>query len=227
MIDPRLPALTYRRELEQEFLTPPDSSKAWAYWWWLDGAASAAGITADLEAMREKGIGGVLLFDAGLGGRDAPTGPLFMSEEWRVNFRHAVREAARLGLEMSVNLCSGWNAGGPWVPRELAVKDLVWQETTIEGGATVSEIPRYVPQPVDPPSAASRLDSGFPTVALDPVDWYRDITVLPCQEREGVWSLEGATDLTSFMRDDHLPWTCPPGRWTILRIGYVVQPVTP
>src|SRR5271170_8120 len=80
--------------LEQAFRSPPDSSKAWVYWWWLDSAASAAGITADLETMKKQGVSGVLLFDAGLGGRDAPKGPLFMSEEWRVNFRHAVKEAA-------------------------------------------------------------------------------------------------------------------------------------
>ena len=149
--------------LEQAFLSPPDSSKAWVYWWWLDGAASAAGITADLETMKAQGISGVLLFDAGLGGPDAPKGPLFMSEEWRVNFRHAVKEAARLGLEMSVNLCSGWNAGGPWVPRELAIKDFVWKETIVEGGAEIErEIPRYKTQRrsiLPPRRAVSRVAS--------------------------------------------------------------------
>src|SRR5271168_2340785 len=137
--------------LEQAFLSPPDSSKAWVYWWWLDGAASAAGITADRETMRAQGVSGALLFAAGLGGPDAAQGPLFMSEEWRVNFRFAVKEAARLGLELSVNLCSGWNAGGPWVTRELAIKDFVWKETIIEGGAEIDrEIPRYATTPVDP-----------------------------------------------------------------------------
>ena len=177
--------------------------------------------------MKAQGISGVLLFDAGLGGPDAPKGPLFMSEEWRVNFRHAVKEAARLGLEMSVNLCSGWNAGGPWVTRELAIKDLVWKETIVEGGAEIErEIPRYKPKPVDPPSAASSLDSGFAKVVEDPVDWYRDIAVLACQEKNGVWSVEQAVDVTGFMRGDRLHWNCPAGRWTILRIGYVVQPFT-
>jgi len=213
--------------LEQAFQSPPDSSKAWVYWWWLDSAASAAGITADLEAMKEQGVSGVLLFDAGLGGRNAPKGPLFMSEEWRVNFRHAVREAARLGLEMSVNLCSGWNAGGPWVTRELAIKDFVWKETLVEGGAEIDrELPRYLPKPSAPPSAASSLDSGLPQVTQDPVDWYRDIVVLACRERNGVWSLEQAIDLTGFMRGERLHWKSPAGRWTILRIGYVVQPFT-
>ena len=213
--------------LEQAFVSPPDSSKAWVYWWWLDSAASAAGITADLETMRKQGVSGVLLFDAGLGGRDAPKGPLFMSEEWRVNFRHAVKEAARLGLEMSVNLCSGWNAGGPWVTRELAIKDFVWKETVIDGGAEIDqEVPRYTPTPVAPPSAASSLDSGVPQVVQDPVDWYRDIAVLACRERDGVWPVEQATDVTGFMRGEHLYCNCPRGRWTILRIGYLVQPVT-
>src|SRR6185312_7726031 len=213
--------------LERAFLSPPHSSKAWVYWWWLDGAASAAGITADLETMKTQGVSGVLLFDAGLGGPDAPHGPLFMSEEWRVNFRHAVKEAARLGLEMSVNLCSGWNAGGPWVSRELAIKDFVWKETIIEGGTEiVREIPRYTATPVEPPSAASSLDGGFPKVVQDPVDWYRDIAVLACQERDGVWSIKQATDVTPFMLGDRLHWSCPAGRWTILRIGYVVQEVT-
>jgi hypothetical protein len=212
--------------LEQAFLSPPDSSKAWVYWWWLDSAASAAGITADLEAMKQQGVSGALLFDAGLGGPDAPQGPLFMSEEWRVNFRHAVKEAARLGLELSINLCSGWNAGGPWVTRELAVKDFVWKETLIGGGAEVDrEIPRYVPTPEAPPSAASRLESGFPTVVEDRVDWYRDIAVLACKERDGAWPVEQAFDVTGFMRGERLHWNCPPGQWTILRMGYVVQPI--
>jgi hypothetical protein len=213
--------------LEQAFLNPPNESKAWVYWWWLDSAASAAGITADLETMKAQGVSGVLLFDAGLGGPEAPQGPLFMSEEWRVNFRHAVKEAARLGLDMSVNLCSGWNAGGPWVTRELAIKDFVWKETIVEGGTEIDrEIPRYMPKPVDPPSAASRLEGGFPIVVEDQVDWYRDIAVLACQERDGVWSVEKAIDVSGFMRGGRLHWKCPAGRWTILRMGYVVQPFT-
>ncbi len=63
--------------------------------------------------MKQQGIAGVLLFDAGEGGTNAPKGPLFMSEAWRRMFRHALREADRFGLEIGVNLCSGWDAGGP------------------------------------------------------------------------------------------------------------------
>ena len=27
-------------DLEQAFTNPPDTAKAWCYWWWLNGAAS-------------------------------------------------------------------------------------------------------------------------------------------------------------------------------------------
>ena len=113
------------------------------------------------------------------------------------------------------------------MPRELAVKDFVWKETIVEGATDLDqEIPRYVAKPVPPPSAASSLVSGFPTVVEGLIDWYRDIVVLACQETNGVWSVDKAIDVTSFMHGGRLQWKCPAGKWTILRIGYVVQPFT-
>src|SRR5262245_44210466 len=44
---------------ESSFHSPPQGFKAWVYWWWLEGAVTQAGITADLEAMKKQGIGGV------------------------------------------------------------------------------------------------------------------------------------------------------------------------
>jgi alpha-L-rhamnosidase len=44
--------------IEDAFLHPPQSAKPWVFWYWLHGAVSKAGITADLEAMKEVGIGG-------------------------------------------------------------------------------------------------------------------------------------------------------------------------
>ena len=35
--------------LRQNFVTPPDSTKPYMYWYWLNNNASAKGITADLE----------------------------------------------------------------------------------------------------------------------------------------------------------------------------------
>ncbi len=125
-------------DLRAGFLAPPDSAKAWCYWWWLHGAASKEGITRDFEEMRKQGIAGALLFDAGEGGVEAPRGTAFMSAEWRELYKHAVREADRCGIALGVNLCSGWNAGGPWVTHEYAAKRLVSSQTNLQGPGRVT-----------------------------------------------------------------------------------------
>lgn len=203
--------------LEQAFVTPPDSSKVWAWWWWLDSAASKDGITTDLEAMKRQGISGVVIYDAGTGGPEAPKGPLFMSEEWRENFSHAVQEAARLGIEMSVNLCSGWNAGGPWVEREDACKALVWTETIVEGPSNFEGV-------LSQPELQEVVFSYGPMKPKLKEDWYRDIAVVACRvEHEGTWNTEQAVDLTSATNEGRLKWQVPQGRWTILRLGYTLS----
>lgn len=211
--------------LESAFQRPPDGSRSWVYWWWLDGAVTKAGITADLEAMKTQGINGVLLFDAGFGGPRAPKGPRFMSDDWREYFRHAVSEAARLKLQISVNLCSGWNAGGPWVTRDDAIKHLVWNELTIEGPRYFDgELPRYTEKP---PAATtqsmSSTEAGGSNAIDDPTPWYRDIAVLACaDDAAGVWKLADVRDLSSRLEKDHLRWHVPRGKWTVLRLGFIV-----
>ncbi len=146
-------------KLVNEFISPPVDSRAWCYWWWLNGNASKEGITRDFEEMRKQGISGALLFDAGEAGPDVPRGPKFMSDEWRELYKHAVKEADRCGIVLTVNLCSGWNAGGPWVTHEHAAKKLVSEGTFVRGPGRVSvSLPK--PQAVQ----------GF----------YRDIAVLAC-----------------------------------------------
>lgn len=134
----RPPAANKVEQLAEAFLAPPNESKPWCYWWWLNGAASKEGITRDFEEMRKQGIAGALLFDAGEAGPEAPRGPKFMSDEWRALYQHAVREADRCGIVLGVNLCSGWNAGGPWVTHEHAAKKLVWAQTVVKGPGRVS-----------------------------------------------------------------------------------------
>ena len=202
--------------LEKDFLAPPDSARPWTYWWWLDGASSKEGITKDLEEMKAQGIAGVILFDAGSGGPPAPKGTRFMSDSWRENFRHSVRECARLGIEMGVNLCSGWDAGGPWVTREDAIKALVLSETVAEGRRAWDAT---LPQP--------RLKEVYGVMGAtkppDQQDWYRDIAVLACRiGADGLWNAQEAVDLTDRFREGKLKWEVPEGTWTILRFGYTL-----
>ena len=42
-----------------------------------------------------------------------------------------------MGLEISLNIQSGWNLGGPMVKPEDAPKKLVWSELRVSGGSNV------------------------------------------------------------------------------------------
>ncbi len=143
-------------DLERGFLDPPASARPWVYWFWLDGNITREGITADLEAMKRVGIGGVLIMEVDQG---APKGPArFAGALWREMFKFVLSEANRLGLEVNMNNDAGWcGSGGPWITPEVAQKKIVWTETCVTGGKRFAGL---LPQPE--------------AVA----DWYRDIAVL-------------------------------------------------
>ncbi len=128
-------------DLAALFGEPPDSARPWALWFWMNGHVTREGITLDLEAMERAGLGGVVNFDAGTG---IPKGPVeYLGPEWFELKQHAIREAARLGLEFGMHNCPGWSSsGGPWITPELAMQQLVWSETSVEGGRLVeAELP--------------------------------------------------------------------------------------
>jgi len=128
--------------IEEDWANPPRDARLRAYWWWINGNVDKAAITRDLEEMKAKGFGGALICDADgssqEGNARAPRGPVFMSDGWRELYRYTLKEAERLGLEMSLNIQSGWNLGGPSVKAEDAPKKLVWTETRSEGGKRIS-----------------------------------------------------------------------------------------
>ena len=53
--------------LSQNFLNPPDDARPWVYWINMDGNFDMEGITADLESLRDVGMGGVLFMEVDLG----------------------------------------------------------------------------------------------------------------------------------------------------------------
>ncbi|GAA4780671.1 hypothetical protein GCM10023231_04770 [Olivibacter ginsenosidimutans] len=111
------PFETGKEELLSGFMNPQDAYKSSCYWWWFNGLVDEEGITRDLEEFREKGMGAVLLVNSagGLGGVPFPQGAKFLSDEWKVLYRHAMKEAKRLDIAVGINLSSGWCMGGPWV----------------------------------------------------------------------------------------------------------------
>ena len=50
-------------ELEGGFRNPPPEARPHAYWLWLNGYLDADSARAELQAMKEVGLSGVLVFD--------------------------------------------------------------------------------------------------------------------------------------------------------------------
>jgi len=125
-------------DLAKAFASPPNESKPWCYWWWLNGYVSRDGIVRDLDEMRKQGISGALVFHAGKG--ETPKTIEFMSAEWRQFFRLAVEEAAKRGITIGLNLCGGWNAGGPWVTPDDAAKNLVYGLKRLKGPLVFDDV---------------------------------------------------------------------------------------
>ena len=146
--------------LARNFLTPPDSARPWAYWVWLNGNVTKVGITKDMEEMRRQGMSGVLVFQAG--DSKTPAGAQFFSPEWRELFQHTLREAARLGMVVSIDLCDGWDAGGPWITQDQANKKLVYSELQVDGAKNLDRL-LPLPEIVD--------------------DYYHDVAVLAIREK--------------------------------------------
>ncbi|MDR0844495.1 MAG: glycoside hydrolase family 2 [Tannerella sp.] len=139
-------------DLEADFLSPPDYVKPRVYWWWLEGNISMEGILSDLSEMKKVGIKGAVVFDAGSSSynngapisyhnsvMNTPPGPGFMSDTWRDLFTYACQVADSLDLELSMNITSGWNDGGPWVTPEYAAKKMVWSELPVKGPQVCTE----------------------------------------------------------------------------------------
>ena len=139
------PEVNKEIDLETLFANPSEESKPWVYWYWMRANATREGITRDLEAMAETGLGGAYLMPIGnsaaLASRenltlaDPPADPL--SDHWWDLVVHAVNEAGRLGIRLAMNACDGWAlAGGPWITPEMSMQEIVTSEQLISGGKT-------------------------------------------------------------------------------------------
>ncbi|HRO47116.1 glycosyl hydrolase [Agriterribacter sp.] len=126
-------------ELEQGFKNSPDSVKPWVYWYWISDNNTKDGITKDLEAMAEVGIGEAMIGNIGYEGM--PYGEIkTLSEEWWQLLEHAVREGKRTGVNIGLFNSPGWSqSGGPWVKPEHSMRYLLSHEIEIEGGKKIAQ----------------------------------------------------------------------------------------
>ncbi|MBM3957008.1 MAG: discoidin domain-containing protein, partial [Gemmatimonadetes bacterium] len=182
-------------QLESGFAAPPRHAGTWIYWWWFNGYVSEEGIVRDLDEMSDKGISGALVFHAGTG--PSPKSTEFMTPPWKERFRFAVEEAARRDITISLNLCGGWNAGGPWVTAEHAPRLLCHEVLGVKGPSNLEQI--------WPPPEKQK--------------YYAALFTLAWKLEDGACRTDSLVDLTGNLREGRIAWTVPPGEWRIVRFG--------
>jgi len=234
--------------LEQGFRNPPPQARLRCYWWWLNSNVTKEAITRDLEQMKAKGFAGAIIIDAGgaeqRGNAQVPAGPIFAGPQWRYLFRHTLAEANRLGLEISLNIQSGWNLGGPTVKPEEAAKQSTWSRVQVTGPSRFDGVLEAPPRKLDfyrdvavvayplkhgaAPKRepirqfdfkASLKEAGFSTPDTRPL-----LTDVPARPGEEDTMGTRVIDLTAQMQPDgRLSWQVPEGEWEVLRFGYTAS----
>jgi hypothetical protein len=118
--------------LEEGFRNPPEQSKPWCYWYWINGNVSKEGITKDLEAMKRVGIGEAFIGNISFGSKQGDA--VVLSDNWWKLTEHAIREAGRIGVNIGMFNCPGWSqSGGPWIKPEQSMRYLASSETRVTG----------------------------------------------------------------------------------------------
>lgn len=222
------------RDLAKAFTSPPDSTRPYVLWMWMGSNITKEGITLDLEAMKEAGIGGATIFSladtltpwAGVI-LNSPTPEIVtFTEPWWALVRYAATECRRLGLELILHNCAGYeSSGGPWITPELSMQEVVWSEKQVQGGEHITiSLSRAE---VDPHPHAQFPIVYIPSLGKDGIplvkarqEYYRDIAVIALPSA-GSPTMGQVFDLSSHMAPDgELSWDAPTGDWCIYRFGH-------
>ena len=116
--------------LDSLFRHPSQEARPLIIWQWMDGVVSREGITADLEAYRDAGLGGVQQFQIGGPGQGliCDTTNAIGTPQWKSLMAHAMKECQRLGLSFGTHNCPGWSSSAfPLVEPKYAMQKLVWR----------------------------------------------------------------------------------------------------
>ena len=113
------------------------TTRPWTFWYWMYGAVSEQGIRADLQAMKDVGLGGCYLMPI----RGAVERPEYEGKAdaltpnfWRM-VDCALAQADSLGLDMGIHVCDGFAlAGGPWIKPEESMQKIVFCDTVVSSG---------------------------------------------------------------------------------------------
>ena len=145
--------------LSYGFDHPQDSARTKVWWFFGETETTREGITADLEAFKQQGVGGVVYYDQVHG--DGAGADKVFDEHWWQSLIFASQEAKRLGLSFEANIGNGYVAGGKWITPNRSMQRLVMSE--------------QVTASPGPANGGVKVRMGLPH---RPHNWHHDVAVL-------------------------------------------------
>ncbi len=122
-------------------------TKPWTRWWWQGSALTKEGITAEMEAYHDAGIGGLEITPIyGVYGEEDHFID-YLSPQWMELLMHVLKEAERLDMAIDMATGTGWPFGGPWVTNEDACKELEYKIFEVKGGSQLNGKIEFIQQP--------------------------------------------------------------------------------
>ena len=204
---PSLRAQTLDDKIQSGFVTPPRDCWPHTRWWWPGNAGSKEEITRELEAMRSHGIRGVeqISMDPVYEKGNVP----YLSDGFMDLLTHAVKEAKRLDMEVSLNFGGpGWIIGGEFVPEEDRSKDLVPTFTDLTGPQKFEDqLPgRLIKTKRSWEVYAPTLNGEEKLVAAIAVK----------MDKSGRLVENTLINLTAIVKGNRLQWNVPEGDWKLM-----------
>ncbi|MDR1496956.1 MAG: hypothetical protein LBS59_00880 [Puniceicoccales bacterium] len=193
--------------LAKIFSEPPDVYKPHVWWHWLGSNFTKEGMTKDLEAMKESGIAGVVVFNAP-SWLDTKKNPwpekTYRSEAYWDALGHAIKEARRLGMTLGIHNSPGWSTtGGPWITPDQGMQAVAYSKTSVSG--------------------ARRIKIALPNPKSDDAQaapYFKDVAVVAVPANPDVTAGEVLDLSANFSPEGVLEWNAPAGEWVIYRVGH-------
>lgn len=206
--------------LASQFRTPPQSAWPHAIWRWGVESLAAPRLEAELDAMRQAGLGGAMIEMHGVGPA-APGQPSGPPAPVNTLLDQAVALAKQAGFELAVSVQADGRSGG-LLPLKEEPRALTWKSTRFQGAAN-----RITALLVPPPAEQGTFEkivvlaAPMPPPAAEPLSPTGG-------SRQSPWPRERAVDVSKQVNENgRLEWEAPPGFWSVMQIGSTTTTGTP
>ncbi|MCD4711105.1 MAG: acetylxylan esterase, partial [Bacteroidales bacterium] len=124
---------------------PHQTTKPWAYWWWMGNSVTKEGVTYNLKAYKDAGLGGLHIIPIYGEKGDEDNYIEYLSPQWMEMLVHTVSEATELGLGIDMTTGTGWPFGGPNISLEHSAKKFELKESDLIIKPTGQKVKRAAP----------------------------------------------------------------------------------